>query len=317
MLKQLSATLIAVFMFVGFPFDATAAETVTHLFKGVTYIVRTETKPRKLVMHIIKIDLRAPGLRFEVTEPSGSLETIRQKTLDFLNQGHAQVAINAHFFLPFPSPNPEADLVGFAASKGRVYSSFEEAKQSYAIVANAPALNIDPRNHASIVHFNDRSRDGRHVREHVKIWNAVSGSAQIVTDGVNTVPAYADPEHPKGQLQPGGPGAYSNAHCWYDRLIARNVIGLSRDKNTLILFAADGAGFSEGMTASEAADLLIGDYGVYNALHLDGGGSMTMAIENPITHKGELATVPSDTALGRAVGSNLAIFARPEIASSR
>ncbi len=35
------------------------------------------------------------------------------------------------------------------------------------------------------------------------------------------------------------------------------------------------------LTLSEVADLLIRDYGVWNALNLDGGGSTTMAMEDP------------------------------------
>jgi hypothetical protein len=36
------------------------------------------------------------------------------------------------------------------------------------------------------------------------------------------------------------------------------------------------------------ADLLIREYRVYNALNLDGGCSTSLAMENPVTHAGEL-----------------------------
>ena len=81
-----------------------AADTVEHPFLGVTHIIRTETAPRSLHIHIVKIDLTAPGIRFKLTPPGGKLETVRQTTLAFLNQEHAQIAINAHFFMPFPAP---------------------------------------------------------------------------------------------------------------------------------------------------------------------------------------------------------------------
>ena len=51
--------------------------------------------------HVVVIDLAQPGLRFRVTPPSGLRETVRQTTLDFHREQHAQIAINAHFFEPF------------------------------------------------------------------------------------------------------------------------------------------------------------------------------------------------------------------------
>src|SRR5437870_13842798 len=91
---------------------------VTNPFVGVTLITRTETSPRTENMHIAEIDLNAPGIGFKLTPPGGSLETVRQTTLGFLNQEHAQLAINSHFFLPFPSSSPDAMLIGLAASNG-------------------------------------------------------------------------------------------------------------------------------------------------------------------------------------------------------
>jgi exopolysaccharide biosynthesis protein len=257
-------------------------------------------------IHVIEIDLSTPGIGFKLTAPSGTLETVRQTTLDFLKQEHAQVAINAHFFLPFPSKSPDAMLIGFAVSNGTVYSAFEAPAQSYAIVANAPAINIDPSNHAAIVHNNSRFPDGKHIQENVTVWNALAGSAQIVTNGVKTVPTYGL----AGLLTPGGPRNYSGTNSWYDAIQARTAIGLSRDSRTLYLFTGDRAGASLGKQVGEVADLLMRDYGVYNALNLDGGGSTTMAMENPVTHVGGIINVSSDNPNGRLVGSNLAVFAK-------
>src|SRR5260221_2264147 len=124
----------------------------SHPFVGVTYIDRTEESPRALHMHIAQIDLAAPGLRFKLTAPSGSRETVRQTTLDYLTQEHAQLAANAHFFLPFPTSDADLWLIGIAASDGQVYSAFETPAQSFALLPNTAVLNIDATNHASIVH---------------------------------------------------------------------------------------------------------------------------------------------------------------------
>src|SRR5882762_9757868 len=69
-------------------------------YRGITHITRTESSPRTLSMHIVLIDLSAPGIRFKLTPPGGARETLKQKTLDFLTQENAQVAINAHFYVP-------------------------------------------------------------------------------------------------------------------------------------------------------------------------------------------------------------------------
>ena len=73
----------------------------------------------------------------------------------------------------------------------------------------------------------------------------------------------------------------------------------------------DEAGGSGGMTVGEVADVLVTDYQVWNALNLDGGGSTTMAMRDPETGEGRIINAPSEGPPGRAVGSNLAVFARP------
>jgi phosphodiester glycosidase len=276
---------------------------ISQPYIGITYIDRTETSPRPVHMHIVQVDLAAPGLRFKLSPPAGGREVVRQTTLEYLAQEEAQVAINAHFFLPFPSSDRDAWLVGIASSDGRVYSAFETPQQSFALVANAAGLNIDRENHAAIVH--------RDRPEGAGLWTTVSGSAQIVTEGAKTVPVYLDSQHANGALTPGGPSNYSNEKSWYDAVTARTAIGLSRDRRTLTLFTVDVRGGSDGMRVGEVAELLMKDYGVWNALNLDGGGSTSMAMEDPATHNRSIVNASSDNPAGRSVGSSLAVFARP------
>jgi hypothetical protein len=277
----------------------------THPYSGITYITRTETSPRSETMHIVLVDL---------TDSGGAQDTVRQTTLDCLNQQQAQVAVNVHFFVPFPSDDANANVVGLAASYGNVDSAFEPqpvatgfVNQSYAIVPFGAALNIDADNHASIVHRDPAYNDNKHVLEPVSLYNSLSGSAQIVTDGVVTVPLYKDAGHPDGLLTPNG--TYSNSYSWYSLANARTCIGLSQDGNTLVLFTVDNAGGSHGMTPGEIANLLVWDYGVYNALNLDSGGSTTLAMADPDTGIGAIMNASADNPLGRAVGSNLVVFA--------
>jgi exopolysaccharide biosynthesis protein len=278
-----------VLLWLGVPLHA--EQRVTHPYLGITYIDRTESAPRAVHMHVVQIDLAAADLRFTLSPPAGSREVIRQTTLEFLTQEHAQVAINAHFFLPFPSPDRDAWVIGIAASEGRVYSAFESPEQDYALVVDAPGLNIDRDNHATIVHRDRTQADGLHVAEPVALWTAFAGSAQIVTGGAASIPDLD----------------------WYRAIQARSAAGLSRDGRTLTLFTVDKRGGSEGMQVGEVAALLVRDYGVWDAINLDGGGSTTLVLEEPVTHKASVVNASSDAdpISGRAVGSSLAVFARP------
>jgi phosphodiester glycosidase/flagellar hook capping protein FlgD len=269
---------------------AAAQTTVTHPYLGVIHISRTDSTPRPVVMHIVEIDLTTPSIRFLVTPHSGGLDTYKQTTLQFLMDENAQIAINAHFFEPWPPPSPDpgtADLVGLAASDGNVYSPFEAHPAKTAIQPNAPALNLDPGNHASIVHRDFSDATGFSVIEPVVLCNTVAGNEQIITDGVNTTPN----------------DSWNRATPR-----ARTAIGVSGDDRTLYLFTVDNAGASQGMTPFEVAELLRAPpYDVYNALNLDGGGSCTLAMEDPVSGSDSIVNVPEGAP--RSVGSSLAIFA--------
>ena len=295
---------------------AAADDIVERPFVGVEHIIRVEAGARPLRIHVVKIDLTAPGIRFKLTPQAGKRATVRQTTLDFLKQEGAQIAVNGHFFLPFPSAESEAWLVGFAASEGVVYSGCEAPDQSYAIVVAAPAIDIDPANRASVVHCDPASEGGKRILESAAIGTALAGSAQIVTGGVKTMPEYAGPRNPDGLLRTGGPGDYSAEKSWYGQFAARTAIGLSRDARTLILFTVDGRGAGGGMSVGEVADMLIQDFGVYDALNLDGGGSTTLAMTDA-AGKAAIVNTPSEGARGRAVGSNLAVFANASPSADR
>lgn len=308
---------------------AWAAVTATHPYGGVTQVVRTETSPRTMRINVMQIDLTNPGIRFLVTngnadQPSNSAirETTAAKTLECLTAQNGQIAINAHFFQP-NSTDANRWVVGLAASNGNIYSAFEGPRpataipagsltltQTYAIMTNAPALNIDAQNNARIVHYNAAFPDRKHVLEAVTLHNAVSGSAQIVTDGVTTIPAYT--QNDATGLTDGN--GWSGANSWYNAVRARTAVGLSQDNRTLTLLTVDEAGGSSGMTVGEVADMLRSDYAVWNALNLDGGGSTSMAMQDPVTKVRSLINTQSNGTAARVVATNLVVFANPEIA---
>ena len=314
-----------------------ADELVTHPYPGITLIKRTDTislPTRQVKMNIVFVDLNAPEIRFKFTPEGQNLpedlygtagwptpyppfETVRQGTLPYLEAAHGQVAINSHFFAPFPVPPGSnqgawAYLIGLAASRGNVYSGFETPFQIYAIVADSPAINIDHENNASVVHRDPAFTDGKHVLENVTLYNALAGSGQIITDGVKSIPLYRDAAHPDAPLIGPGNGNYSNNNSWYNLINARSAIGLTQDNRTLVLFTVDvrpstGTERSQGMRVGEVADVLLG-YGVWNALNLDGGGSTSMAMQDPADDVRKVINVTSDAPPGRVEASNLAVY---------
>ena len=120
------AATLAVLAVCGWSTAAGAVDVVTHPYPGLTLIKRTEqmvNPTRQVKMNIVLIDLAAPEIRFKMTPPTTGLptpicvppapgvpwpcpspefEVVRQTTLGFLNDAHGQVALNAHFFAPFP-----------------------------------------------------------------------------------------------------------------------------------------------------------------------------------------------------------------------
>jgi hypothetical protein len=293
-----------------------AEQEVRHPYRGITTISRKESLPRPVHMHVALIDLQTPGIRFKLSSPGGSRETVRQRTVDYLETEQAQLAINAHFFLPYPSVEADAYVTGLAVSEGTLYSPFEGqpvapdfVNQSYAILPFAPALNIDPANRVSMIYrgacqeAEDPARG--ESKEQLVLWNTVSGSAQIVTHGQKTIPDYSGWPNGLNALS-----LYSNTFSWYEVPRARTAIGVTTDDRSLVLFTVDEAAGSLGLSVSEVADFLIRDYQVRDALNLDGGGSTSMAMADPFTRRGYLLNASSDSLHGRAVGSNLAVFGR-------
>jgi hypothetical protein len=284
---------------------------VVEAYQGLRYIEHVEGEARGLRLHVAQIDLRTPGLRVMLSPAGGSREAVRETTLDFVRRQGAQVGVNGHFFLPFPSSDADAFVIGLAASEGDVYSAFETPEQSFALVPDAPALALDRRNRARIVHRARGDATGRRIRERFSVWTAVSGSAQVVTDGVVTVPQYRSPDQPRGQLLPGLNGRFDTGRSWYDVANARTLVGLSRDRRRLTLMVVERSPVSVGLPVGEAARRMARDYGVWNALNLDGGGSSTMVWQHPDSREYGLLNTSADTPAGRRVATSLAIFARP------
>jgi exopolysaccharide biosynthesis protein len=268
-------------------------------------------------INVVQIDLTAPGIGFKLSPDNGAAtgETLTQTTLSFLTQENAKLAVNAHFFNFTTNSAVNTTLTGFAASNGTVYSEFEAAPLSnallpYALTANAPAINISSTNVAQIVNVGASQST---LAGGIIPYNTVSGSDQVITNGVKSLPAVVATvtgphEIVTKSVPPFGAPALGN---WYtDQIAARTALGLSADGKLLFIFTVDAAGGSNGMTVSEEVNYLIGGpYNVYNLINLDGGGSTTLAMEDPVTHVDGIINASSGGP--RFVGSSLAVFASP------
>lgn len=82
----------------------------------------------------------------------------------------------------------------------------------------------------------------------------------------------------------------------------RTAFGVSQDGTKAIMMVVDGRGDSIGATHSETAALMK-EYGAYEALHLDGGGSSTMVVQTVDDAAPQLQNTPSDGAQRKVIAS--------------
>ena len=232
------------------------------------------------VAYAMRVDLTSPGISFITTPHSGPLETTAQTTSQFLQATGTQVAVNANFFDPCCNAAPEPkNLEGLAVSGGSVVSPVTTYPS-----AGSAVLLLTQQNQATITTVTSSPIDLSNV------FNAVAGSAEIVTNGINTAS-----NNPPGVGDPLG-------------VNPRTDTGISMDGKYLYLAVIDGRqpGYSIGVTTSDAADLMIA-LGAYDALNLDGGGS-TALVRSDSAGGAVVINRPSG-GVERYNGNNFGIFA--------
>jgi hypothetical protein len=257
------------------------------IFTGITYSRRVLDGP--IIVYTVRINLRAPGIRFMVTpnnpKPIDGKLLPARTTSAYLQEFGLQLAINADYFDPwrdngfwdyYPHVSDGVNVRGLTISDGNRYT------EGYAPPKTYRTLFITKDNHASF------------VAPQVPIYNAISGNMMLVTNGkavpIDTTNDYLTDKHP------------------------RTAVALDKSTNTLIIVLVDGRqpNYSEGVTIPELETLMLAR-GAYNALNLDGGGSVTLAIEgqnglpqvlnSPIHNH-----IPGNE---RPIANHLGIFAKP------
>ena len=262
-----------------------AGDTESTPFPGVRYVHRHVSEPREIDMHIVIIDLNQPGLSFVTTGPNGDRpgETDLETTRAFVKRSGAQIGINSGFFGRLKGGlldgQPGAvDLCSLAVSDGVNVSDWGTWIRD--------AVNIGRDNTVTFVTRAKDDTTGYMTTPEVELYNALSGNARLLRDGV-VLPGK------------GGDATYPQA-----------AVGHTVD-HRLILFVSDGRqpGFSEGMTYEEVA-VVLKEFGAVDAIAFDGGGSATMVMADGKDGEPRVLNRPSD-GKERAVGNNLGVQIRP------
>ena len=87
----------------------------------------------------------------------------------------------------------------------------------------------------------------------------------------------------------------------------RTMVGVNKDKSKIYIVCIDGRKNGIGATHAEAAKIMK-EYGAYDAIHFDGGGSTTMVVQKEGTTSPSVVNVPSEGSL-RAVANGIGIEA--------
>lgn len=268
------------------------------LFKGIVYQRDVRSSPRPNLIHIITIDLTAPGIKLFVTPglSSARMQLLRglsapipvelpaRTTSEFLNEFKLQIVINANFHYPsrdnwfgdaYPNSGEMVNLVGQAISNGAEYSASE---------AKWPVLCFAATKQAKI------SENGKCP---AATDQAVAGSAILVAHGKAVAVAKDAPDN--------------------QGLLPRTVVAIDQSGQKLWLVLVDGRqpSYSEGVTLTELSQILV-ELGVDSAINLDGGGSTSLVVAQPqgvrLFNSAVRNRIPMSQ---RPVGNHLGIYAEP------
>ena len=261
-------------------FKPQPAPTQEMLFEGVEYIRDVRSSPRPMIIHVVKVDLKAEGIRTLVTpgDPKADLPLEARTTSKFLEEFNLQIAINGDGFEPwhsnslldyYPHTGDPVDVIGFAASRGDAYSAEEKGHPTLYLTANNKARFGSPFGNT---------------------FNAISGTQMLVRNG-NALKNFGE-----------------------DTPQPRTAVALNQAGRYLILVVVDGRqpGYSMGATLEELAEIIV-FHGGYHAMNLDGGGSSTLVAEG-FLGQGNVLNSPIDQQIPgreRPVGNHLGIWAKP------
>ena len=156
-----------------------------NLSPGVIYTRAVRSTPRPMVIHVVTVNLAEDGVDVLVTpgDPGAELPLKARTTSQFLAEFDLQVAVNGDGFEPwydnsilnyYPHSGDPVDVIGYAASRGEIYSYPTD---------DEPTIFISNRKRASL------------YKPIGKMESAISGNALLLNKG-RVAPA------PGGRVQP-------------------------------------------------------------------------------------------------------------------
>ena len=218
--------------------------------RGVAYRTEHRKRPRPLVIHIMRIDLRRRGDDLCVAvapdpDGDGPAESVLMPPRELAAGKQMLAAVNTNPWAMMPNQpttlpgrkyvaGHACNIHGWALADGRTRSPVERHSWSFWITrAGNPGL-------------------GPLTAPPAGARLAVGGFGGLLRRG-RILPRPSENRHP------------------------RTALGLDRDRRHLTLVVVDGRwpGYSEGMSTHELAALML-DLGCHDALNLDGGGSSVM-----------------------------------------
>jgi hypothetical protein len=223
----------------------------TPLFDGITYTSGQRWQPRLIAFHVVRVDLTNPNIRLTMTppEPDGDDYTART-TSGFLREFGVQLAVNAACCDPWHA----ASLFDYFPHSGdRVKAGIQTLWRGRWLERSTSRLAMFYFSETGQVMIAPRSR---------------------------TAP---DDAPPYGIGGTGGPlleaGVTDARAAAQERIEPRTAFGLDERGHTLIIAVVDGrnAFHSLGVTFAEMADLMR-EFGAYDAINMDGGGSSTLVM---------------------------------------
>lgn len=254
-------------------------------FIGVTYYQITQSLnsptpyvlPREASLHVVEIDPTAPGVSFLGSPGNGAVEHEYARMTTGAFVNAHELAVGINGDFYSTDTGANANVNGLGMSNGTIVSS---------AVSGWHSLVTRQDNTATIVSNGTVPANA---------WNAVSGNQRLVTNGVNVAPddSYTNTLNPHTAV-----GIGANGHLFF-------MVVDGRQGN-----------FSEGMYTSEMADIFI-DFGVRNAINLDGGGSSTLSFGDGTNGAARTINSPSDGSSEqspgsqRSVANHFGVFATP------
>lgn len=226
----------------------------TRLFPGIRY--ERQEVPGPAHVHVVSIDLRQRGLRFAVTPGDGSkgMEHVARLTTTYLAERHAQLAINASYFLPFKG-----------GSKG--------GEDYYPHIGDPVSVSGAEISGGKPVSPVETTLD-----ERVDAMLCFRQAQVVIVDGQQCPGGYTDGVAAGPRLLAGGEVKASNLAYAKERN-PRTAFALSADRKRAWIVLVDGRQRdSKGMALGDLAALLR-KLGASDAINLDGGGSSTLATE--------------------------------------